>query len=74
MGIATHGLGRVETYCQRIRAGAIDPGASPVTTPAAPALLRVDGRGGLGPTVALQGLGAAMDAARNAFEIIGTLP
>jgi LDH2 family malate/lactate/ureidoglycolate dehydrogenase len=66
MGISTHGLNRVETYCTRIAAGGIDPHAViEVRTPAL-ALRRVDGRNGLGPVTAIRALAEGQAAARAA--------
>jgi LDH2 family malate/lactate/ureidoglycolate dehydrogenase len=64
MGIATHGLARVENYVDRLRAGGMNPKAEPQITAPAPALLKVDGYNGLGAAVALRAMQAAMNAAR----------
>lgn len=65
MGIATHGLTRVEDYVRRIGAGGIDPSAELSTSAPAPALRHVDGKNGLGPAIARSALDEAIDAARN---------
>ncbi|MEM1430404.1 MAG: Ldh family oxidoreductase [Pseudomonadota bacterium] len=64
MGLATHGLGRVRLYCDRIAAGGIAPAARITVEAPAPALRRIDGRNGLGPAVAEAARRAATDAAR----------
>lgn len=64
MGIGTHGLQRVADYLGRIRAGGIDPKASPCVTSLAPALRLVDGRHGLGPAIARRALDETLAAAR----------
>lgn len=66
MGIGTHGLSRTADYVGRIRAGGIDPVATPLVASPSPALRLVDARGGLGPAAAHGALSAAMDAARSA--------
>lgn len=66
MGISTHGLSRVVTYCTRIVAGGVDPHAViEVQTPAL-AVRRVDGRNGLGPVTAMRALDEGQAAARAA--------
>lgn len=64
MGIRTHGVGRVPTYCARLDAGGIDARAVPAVDRVAAGLLMVDGRNGLGPAVAHAALDAAMTVAR----------
>ncbi|SDZ96437.1 Ldh family oxidoreductase [Rubrimonas cliftonensis] len=64
MGVATHGLIRVGQYCDRIAAGGVDPAAAPRVETLAPALLRLDGGGGLGPAVAARALEEGIAAAR----------
>jgi LDH2 family malate/lactate/ureidoglycolate dehydrogenase len=64
MGHATHGVLRLESYGDRIRRGAIDPRARPLLETLAPALVRVDGRGAIGPLVGRVALDAAMARAR----------
>jgi LDH2 family malate/lactate/ureidoglycolate dehydrogenase len=64
MGISTHGLARVSSYIGRIRAGGVDPGALPVVTAPAPALLQIDARAGLGAGVAQIALAHVLEAAR----------
>ncbi|MCR9087467.1 MAG: Ldh family oxidoreductase [Rhodobacteraceae bacterium] len=64
MGIPTHGLARVSTYVERVRAGGVNPDADPRITAPAPALRRVDGQNGLGAAVAFRATQAAMEAAR----------
>ncbi|KEQ02785.1 Ldh family oxidoreductase [Pseudorhizobium pelagicum] len=64
MGIATHGVGRVATYCTRLQGGGVKAAAEPVVKRVAPALLHVDGDNGLGPAVAMRALAAVMETAR----------
>ncbi len=66
MGVGTHGLIRVGQYCDRIAAGGIDPAAEPRVEVLAPALIRLDGGGGLGPAVAARALDEGVAAARGA--------
>lgn len=66
MGVPTHGLIRVAQYCDRIAAGGVDPAAEIRVETLAPALMRLDGGGGLGPVVAGRALEAAAAAARRA--------
>lgn len=64
MGIATHGVSRVEPYVARLRDGGVNPDALPVISAPAPALRHVDGQNGLGAAVAIRATRAAMEAAR----------
>lgn len=64
MGIRTHGIARVPSYIDRIRAGGIDPAAVPAVHRPAPALCVMDARAGLGAAVAQKAVAAAMHAAR----------
>ncbi len=63
MGIASHGLKRVETYALRIEAGGIDARARPRVTAPAPALRQLDGTDGLGPATARRALREGIAAA-----------
>ena len=63
-GHATHGVLRLESYGQRIDAGAIRADAQPVLEDLAPAIVRVDGNGAIGPLAGMRALRAAMDRAR----------
>lgn len=66
MGIRTHGLARVEPYAARLRAGGVNPEATPIITAPAPALRHIDGQNGLGAAVGLRATRAAIEAAREA--------
>jgi LDH2 family malate/lactate/ureidoglycolate dehydrogenase len=63
-GHQTHGVGRVESYCERIEAGGINASARPRIDKPAAAMALVDGDNGLGPVVGMAALRAAMDLAR----------
>ena len=63
-GHATHGVLRLESYAQRIDAGAIRADARPVVEEVAPAVARVDGNGAIGPLAGMRALEAAMERAR----------
>ncbi|WP_051068147.1 Ldh family oxidoreductase [Octadecabacter antarcticus] len=66
MGITTHGLSRVATYCDRITSGRIDPYAVAKVHAPTIALRHMDGCGGLCPLIAMRALEAGRDAARRA--------
>lgn len=78
-GHPSHGLRRLETLAQRIRAGVLDPAAEARLEWTTPAVLTVDGRRGLGPPAAhaaVDGLiermgetGVAAGAVRNANHL-----
>jgi L-2-hydroxycarboxylate dehydrogenase (NAD+) len=63
-GRASHGLQRLPIVVERIRAGLSDPRSRGVMRWRSEALLDVDGRGGLGPVVALAALDALSERAR----------
>ena len=63
-GHATHGVLRLESYGQRIDAGAIRADAQPQLEDVSPAIVRVDGNGAVGPLVGMHALEAAMARAR----------
>lgn len=63
-GHHTHGVSRVESYCERMALGGIDPRAQPRVDRPAAAIARVDGDNGLGPVVGMAALRAAMEMAR----------
>jgi ureidoglycolate dehydrogenase (NAD+) len=63
-GHGTHGVGRLESYGERIERGAIDPRATIRVESAAPAIAKVDGAGAIGPLVGMRALDAAMERAR----------
>jgi LDH2 family malate/lactate/ureidoglycolate dehydrogenase len=58
MGLGTHGVLRLLTYCERLRLGGINARAEIDVERRAPSLAVVDGDDGLGPAVAM----AALDA------------
>ena len=62
-GHATHGVMRLESYGQRIDLGAIRAKAQPRVEEAAPAIVRVDGNGAIGPLAGMRALEAAMERA-----------
>ena len=64
MGHATHGVLRLESYCERLRSGAMDAKARVTVEDAAPAIARVDGANALGPVVGMRGLREAMARAK----------
>ena len=63
-GHATHGVMRLESYGERIDAGAISARAQPRIEAAAPAIAKVDGNGAIGPLAGMRALEAAMERAR----------
>lgn len=63
-GLSTHGLGRIESYGERLELGGIARQPEIVTERVAPALARIDGANGVGPLVGMHGLRAAMAMAR----------
>jgi ureidoglycolate dehydrogenase (NAD+) len=63
-GHATHGVMRLESYGERIDAGAISARAQPRIEAAAPAIAKVDGNGAIGPLAGMRALQAAMECAR----------
>lgn len=62
-GLSTHGVGRIESYGERLQIKGINPRPSIRLEQVAPALIRVDGDNGVGPLVGLRALEAAMEAA-----------
>ncbi|HEX4779698.1 MAG TPA: Ldh family oxidoreductase [Usitatibacter sp.] len=63
-GHHTHGVSRLESYCDRLGLGGIKACARIGVERVAPGLLRVDGDNGVGPAVGMRALRAALDAAR----------
>jgi ureidoglycolate dehydrogenase (NAD+) len=63
-GHGTHGVLRLESYGQRIDAGAIRAAAEVQVEAVAPAIARVDGNGAIGPLVGMRALEAAQERAR----------
>jgi ureidoglycolate dehydrogenase (NAD+) len=64
LGHGTHGVLRLESYCERLRSGAMDAHARIGVEEAAPAVARIDGANALGPLVGLRALDEAMARAR----------
>jgi LDH2 family malate/lactate/ureidoglycolate dehydrogenase len=62
-GVETHGLRRLRPYIMRMRSGGIDVLSRPASEPQG-ALLRIDGRNGIGHHVAAFAAKAVSDAAR----------
>lgn len=62
-GLSTHGVGRIESYGERLEINGINPRPSITSEQVAPALIRVDGDNGVGPLVGMRALEAAMTAA-----------
>jgi LDH2 family malate/lactate/ureidoglycolate dehydrogenase len=60
MGLSTHGLGRIESYGERLDLGGITARPAIRVERAAPAIARVDGDNGVGPVVGMRSLEAAM--------------
>jgi LDH2 family malate/lactate/ureidoglycolate dehydrogenase len=63
-GIQTHGVGRIESYGERLDLGGIKARPAIRVERVAPAIARVDGDNGVGPLVGMRALEAAMDLAR----------
>jgi len=64
MGLATHGVGRIPSYGERLDLGGIKARPAIRVERVAPSLARVDGDNGLGPLVGMRALEAAMALAR----------
>jgi LDH2 family malate/lactate/ureidoglycolate dehydrogenase len=63
-GHHTHGVSRLESYCDRLAIGGIDPRAEIRVEHVAPGMVRVDGANGVGPAVGMRALNAGLEAAR----------
>jgi ureidoglycolate dehydrogenase (NAD+) len=63
-GHHTHGVSRLESYCDRLAIGGIDARAAIGVESVAPGMLKVDGANGVGPAVGMRALEAAIAAAR----------
>jgi ureidoglycolate dehydrogenase (NAD+) len=63
-GHRTHGVGRLESYGERIDLGAIRVNAPIEIEPVAPAMAKLDGHSAIGPLAGMRALQAAMDRAR----------
>ncbi|HUL56742.1 MAG TPA: Ldh family oxidoreductase [Usitatibacter sp.] len=64
-GHHTHGVSRLESYCERLAIGGIDARAAIRAESVAPGMIKVDGANGVGPAVGMHALEAALDAARS---------
>lgn len=64
MGLSTHGIGRIESYGERLDLGGIKARPDIRVEKVAPAIAKVDGDNGVGPLVGLRALQAAMELAR----------
>ncbi|RYY07823.1 MAG: Ldh family oxidoreductase, partial [Alphaproteobacteria bacterium] len=62
-GLSTHGVGRIESYGERLDINGINPRPSIKSESVAPAMIRIDGDNGVGPLVGMRALEAAMEAA-----------
>jgi LDH2 family malate/lactate/ureidoglycolate dehydrogenase len=63
-GHHTHGVGRLESYGERLQSRAMDAAAQIRVEPVAPAVVKVDGANALGPLVGMRALREAMERAR----------
>lgn len=63
LGVHTHGVDRVSTYAERVRAGGVNPAPSLTAERVASALVKVDGDDALGPVVGMRALEEAMAVA-----------
>ncbi|MDH5264654.1 MAG: Ldh family oxidoreductase [Betaproteobacteria bacterium] len=64
MGLSTHGMGRIESYGERLDLGGIKARPDIRVERVAPAIAKVDGDNGVGPLVGMRALQAAMAMAR----------
>ncbi|HEX5627924.1 MAG TPA: Ldh family oxidoreductase [Usitatibacteraceae bacterium] len=64
MGLSTHGIGRIESYGERLDLGGIKARPAIRVDKVAPAIAKVDGDNGVGPLVGMRALQAAMELAR----------
>lgn len=64
LGIATHGVSRIESYGERLERGGIKARPDIRCERVAPTMVRVDGDNGVGPLVGYRALEAAMEIAR----------
>lgn len=63
-GLSSHGLGRLPTYVDRVRAGVLNPSALPVTVSESGGCLLMDANGGFGHVAAQLAMGSAIELAR----------
>jgi LDH2 family malate/lactate/ureidoglycolate dehydrogenase len=64
MGLSTHGLGRIESYGERLDLGGIKARPALRVEKVAPAIAKVDGDNGVGPLVGMRSLETAVELAR----------
>ena len=64
-GIGTHGVGRIESYGERLDLGGIKARPDIRIEAVAPTIMKVDGDNGVGPLVGMRALEAAMGMARD---------
>ncbi len=64
MGLSTHGVGRIESYGERLDLAGIKARPAIRVEKVAPAIAKVDGDNGVGPLVGMRSLQAAMEMAR----------
>jgi len=65
MGLGTHGVLRLLSYCERLRLGGITAAPEITVERRSPSLALVDGDDGLGPAVALTALEAGLEMVRD---------
>ncbi|KAI8932706.1 hypothetical protein NX059_010198 [Plenodomus lindquistii] len=63
-GVDTHGMNRIPSYVARIRAGVLDPRASPTLQQITPVVAQVDGKNGFGFLTGHMGMAAAIKMAK----------
>lgn len=63
-GVDTHGVNRLPSYMARVRAGVLDPAASPTLTQVTPAAAQVDGHNTFGAVAGAAAVKSAVDMAR----------
>jgi LDH2 family malate/lactate/ureidoglycolate dehydrogenase len=62
-GIGSHGVTRTRIYCERLRAGMLDPAARPVIVGEGPGSVHLDARNAIGHVGAQAGIDAAIERA-----------
>lgn len=72
-GVHSHGVVRSARYIDCIRAGGIQPAATPEVLEESPSHLRIDAKGGLGIPVSFKAVGQVIEKARKAPIAIGTV-
>jgi LDH2 family malate/lactate/ureidoglycolate dehydrogenase len=63
MGLSTHGVGRIESYGDRLDLGGVKARPDIRVEPVAPTIAKIDGDNGVGPLVGTRALNAAMEMA-----------